>query len=142
MYTCVRTDFYKAKFVGYDHKGNVFQRLYMFTCGGMLILFLAHYANFFLNLALYSNFSFLATCLVIFFPFNSNYSALGTLRSNLLNFGIICKFSIILSILHKFFYFWHYLQNCFAFAILFKEILFLAHYANFSSVLAFYANFY
>uniref|UniRef100_A0AC34GVD5 EGF-like domain-containing protein n=1 Tax=Panagrolaimus sp. ES5 TaxID=591445 RepID=A0AC34GVD5_9BILA len=33
MYTCVRTDFYKAKFVGYDHKGNVFQRLYMFTCG-------------------------------------------------------------------------------------------------------------
>jgi hypothetical protein len=33
MYTCVRTDFYKAKFLGYDHKGNVFQRLYMFTCG-------------------------------------------------------------------------------------------------------------
>jgi hypothetical protein len=33
MYTCVRTDFYKAKFMGYDHKGAVFQRLYMFTCG-------------------------------------------------------------------------------------------------------------
>jgi hypothetical protein len=33
MYTCVRTDFYKAKFLGYDNQGNVFQRLYMFTCG-------------------------------------------------------------------------------------------------------------
>uniref|UniRef100_A0A7E4VMC0 EGF-like domain-containing protein n=1 Tax=Panagrellus redivivus TaxID=6233 RepID=A0A7E4VMC0_PANRE len=35
LYLCDRTDFYKVKFLGFDHTGFPFQRMYTFTCDGV-----------------------------------------------------------------------------------------------------------